>query len=189
MHLSKWVLIHAHDRGSSDHTGDNTFLHHSDTTNGRNIYLWGRDSDSESQWDSDKQAISPSESLGQTGVVRGEGIIHFDMCIRHIYSQPKPIYQIYVIDNITIAANRTQPYITPMMASMSCYVMSCYVILCFVLSCHVMLCYVTLCYVLLFYVVMLCCVIILKVCSRAIPPSSYPPSPTKDTLYCILVYE
>ncbi len=61
-----------HMMGLIDNIGDsdnsNSFQHHSDITNGRNIDLLGGDSDSESQWqggDSDRQTFSPSESLDQ----------------------------------------------------------------------------------------------------------------------------
>ncbi len=67
----------------SDHTGDSdnnhSFRYQSDITNGRNIDLFGGDSDIESQRegaDSDRQTFSPSEFLGQP-----VSSIHFDMCI------------------------------------------------------------------------------------------------------------
>ncbi len=57
-----------------------SFRHHSDITNGRNIDLIGADSNSENLWQgggSDRQTCSPSECFGSA---LGH-IIHSDTCI------------------------------------------------------------------------------------------------------------
>ncbi len=95
MHLPKWILgggDHSQDAnmGLSDHTGDsdnsNSFWHHSEITNGRNIDLLGEDSDSEIHGEVGILTnIFSQNSLGQAGEAHR---IYIDRCIIFPFSIP-----------------------------------------------------------------------------------------------------